>query len=271
MRTSRLPSTAVLGCLLLCGGLSASTARAQTTPPPGLDAATRDALAQTVRGILVESIPEKIEVRDDWGDTKSSFSGLTWKLDGLQLKVRAREKDRNHGLWKQVEITPLDPEKNLRFQIASATSIGPRRFAFQIVTAAPLHAVARIERWRQGVKLFNVKTEADATVEMRLDGELEYDFQTRDDGFFLVLVPQVKAVDLRLAEFDWQRIGQVGGDVIHELGDLFRDPIAKQVDRQEPKAVEKLNRAITKRQDKFRVPIKSPFDLGGWSFNAAAK
>lgn len=241
---------------------------------PGLDAGTRDALSQTVRGILVECLPEKIEVRDDWGETKSRFSGLTWKLDGLKLEVDKREKEFKHGLWKQAEIVPLDPEKNLRFQIVSAVSTAPQKFAFQLLVAAPIHVTARIEHWQRGVKLMNVKTEADATVEMRLDGEVAYQFQTVDARTYWALTPRVKTVDLKLTTFDWQRINRLGGVVVHELGDMLAGPIAKQLDRQEPKAAEKLNAAIAKKQDKFRIAIGLPldFDFSKWSIlNGALK
>src|SRR5262245_17511233 len=76
--------------------------------PPGLDAATRDALSQTLRGILVDAVPEKIEEKDDWGATKDALSGLTWKMDGLKLDVTKRKKPVNHGLWKMATVEPID-------------------------------------------------------------------------------------------------------------------------------------------------------------------
>lgn len=257
-------SLAVAGSLVFAAQVAILSVAAADERSFELAPQVREALSQTIRGILIDSLPEKIEVRDDWGDTKSTFSGLTWKLDGLKLKVEKRERDRNHGLWKQFDITPIDPAKNLQFQIASATSTGPRRFKFQIVTSAPLQTVGRIERWRHGTKFFNAKLEAAATIEMRLDGELEYDFESRD-GFFLVLKPRATAADLRLSEFDWQRIGQLGGDLVHELGDFVRGPLGKQVDGLEPKAVEKMNGAIAKRADKLRIAVPSPLDFSGWS------
>jgi hypothetical protein len=234
--------------------------------PPGLDAATRDALSQTLRGILVEAMPERIEEKDDWGATKEGFSGLTWRMDGLKLDVEKRKKQVNHGLWKMAIVEPIDVEQSLKFQIVSARPTGSGNgFTFRVHVGAPLHVTARLERWRQGVKLFNISTEGNAAVDMLLDGDLEYRFDTTEQGTSLVLTPRVTAVDLRLVDLDWQRIGTLQGDVAHELADAFTEPFAKQLDKQEPKAMEKIARAIAKRQDKLRVPIQNLFDPSRWS------
>jgi hypothetical protein len=246
---------------------SVRLAVADGLPPAGLDEATKAALSETVRGLLVEALPEQIEVRDDWGKTEAKFSGLTWRMDRWKLSVDKREKDKNHGLWKQIEIVPVEPAKNLQFQIVHITSHGPRHVAFQLRMASPLQVKARLERWRSGVKLFNLVTEADATVEANLAGEVLYDFQTTSDGTFLTFAPKINAVDLKLIDFHWKRIGPADGWAVHELGKVVDDPLAKQLDRQEPKAVEKLNQAITKRQDKWRVKVAAPFgfdDLTNW-------
>lgn len=252
--------------LLVIAALALACGLARGDEPPGLDAATRDALSQTLRGILVEAMPEKIEERDDWGATKEGFSGLTWRMDGLKLDVEKRTKQLNHGLWKLATIEPIDVERNLKFHIISARpTTTAEGFTFRILVGAPLHLVARLERWRQGVKLFNISTEGNASVEMLLDGDLQYRFDATDKGTLLVLTPRVTAVDLRLTDLDWQKIGALNGDVAHELGDAFTDPLAKQLDKQESKAMEKIARAIAKRQDKLRVPITGVFDPSRWS------
>ena len=232
--------------------------------PPGLDATTRAALSDTLRGVLVECIPEKIEVKDDWGETKAGFSGLTFRRDGLKLDVIRRTKDVNHGLWKMVAVEPVDVQQNLQFKILVAQPNGPQGFSFRILVSAPLHVTARLERWRHGVKLLNGSTEADATIEMQVDGDLQYRFDVNEQGTYLALSPRVPAVDLRLVNFDWQRIGTLDGDLVHEIGDVFSKPIAEQLDRQEGKAVEKINKAIAKRQEKWRVPLTTVFDLSRW-------
>jgi hypothetical protein len=230
-----------------------------------LDAETRESLSRTVRGILVESLPERIEDSENWGEKRSIFSGFKIERDGGKLKVEKRTKDVNHGLWRQIQVTPVKPADNLKFQIVDAHSVGPRRVAFQVLVSAPLKVSARIERWRSGIKMLNMNTDADATIEMRLAGELEHRFESDGSKRSLVVSPEVKTVDLRLVEFDWQRIGRLEGWAVHELGEALTGPIAKRLDRHEPKVVEKLNATLAKHREKLRVTMKLPFDFSGWS------
>jgi hypothetical protein len=252
--------------VLLLGSLG--SVRADDPPGPMLDAASRDALSATIRGILVESLPEKITGQDDWGETKRGFSGLTWRLDGLKLEVEKREKDVKNGLWKRWEIVPVDPARNLLFRIDSAQSTGPTRFTFRIVAASPLTVSAHFERWRSGVKMLNGTIDADATVAAALVGDLEYRFETSDGRTHAVIAPRVTAVDLALVDMRWKRISKLDGPGVRELGELLDPALRDQLDKQEPKAVEKLNAAIVKRQEKLRISMPAPLDLSRWSIKA---
>lgn len=258
-------STIAIGLLL---SAFAACARAAEPGGPMLDAASRDALSTTIRGILVESLPEKITGEDDWGDTKRGFAGLTWRLDGIKLEVEKRKKDVKDGLWKRWEIVPVDPERNLQFRIDAVQSTGPTKFKFRIVTSSPLDVTAQVVRWRSGVKMLNSDIEADAVVEMALTGDLEYRFESRDGRHYAVIMPRATGVDLRLVDMRFKRIGKLDGPGVRELGELLEDPLAKQLDKQESKAVEKLNAAIVKKQDNLRIAVPAPLDFSRWSIVA---
>jgi hypothetical protein len=250
--------------VLVAGGVGTSHG---ASPEAAVDPASREALSVAVRGILAECLPEKFEIKDDWGDQKARFSQLKIHREGLKLEFEKRTKEVNHGLWKRVDVTPVEPDKNLRFKIVEARSTGPQSFAFQLFASSPLNVGARIERWRTGVKLFNLSTEATAGVEMILHGTLSFDFATIDGKHMLVLTPKATSVDLRLVDLDIHRISKAAGPLVHELGDLVDHPVDNFLDRFEGKITEKLNAAIGKRPEKFRVELKLPtIDFSGWSW-----
>lgn len=230
-----------------------------------LNVEARNALSNTLRGIIAECLPEKVEVKDDWGDTRGRFSQLKVHRDGFKLDFEVRKKEVKHGLWKQATIVPVEPEKNLQFRIVEARSTSPRAFAFQLLVSSPLKVVARVERWRSGVKMLNFSGEADAQVEMRLNGTLEYDFTTKNEQDYLAIIPKASAVDLKLVDLEVRRVGLADGPVVNEVGELLTGPLGSQLDKQESKVVEKLNAALVKKQDKLRVAIKWPFDFGAWA------
>jgi hypothetical protein len=103
---------------------------------------------------------------------------------------------------------------------------------------------------------------------MALVGELDYRFETHEGRDYAVIVPRATGVDLRLVDLRFNRIGKLDGPGVRELGDLLHDPMAKQLDKQEPKAVEKMNAAIAKKQDKLRIPVPAPLDFSRWSIVA---
>lgn len=228
---------------------------------------TMAALSRTVRAILVESLPERIEKNDDWGEQRERLSQVKPKFDGLRLRVETTTKPVNHGLWKQLVIVPVDPQNNLRFQIVEARGVGRSGVTFQVVVFAPLKVTARIERWRTGIKLVNFSTDADASVEMRLAGEVQYEYTVENGTRYLKFLPRVTAVDMKLVEFDLRRISLAAGPLVQELGDALTNPLADQLDKHEPKIVEKLNKSIAKRQDKLKIPVSLPFDWSGWSWS----
>jgi hypothetical protein len=242
----------------------ASTAPSRAAESGSLSPELLASMSQMVRGILVESVPEKIEKGDNWGDTRARFSQLKVKTDGGKLRLEANSKEVKHGLWKQIVVEPMDPARNLRFRIVEARSTGKNTVAFAVAAASPLKLTAKVERWRTGVKLFNFSTDADASIEMRIDGELSYEFKDIDGKNYLTFSPTIKHVDLKLIEFDLRRLGPAEGQLVQYLGDMLSDPLADQLDRHEPKVAKKLNDAITKRQDKLRVPMSLSFDFGSW-------
>jgi hypothetical protein len=249
--------------LLAC---AAGTLRG-SSPETAVDPASREALSVAVRGILAECLPEKFEIKDDWGDQKARFSQLKIHRDGWKLDFEKKTKDVNHGLWKKVDITPIDPDKQLQFKVVEAKSTGPQSFGFQLFASSPLRVDARIERWRTGVKMFNLSTESTAQVEMILNGTLSFDFATIDGTHTLVLTPRATSVDLRLADLDIHRISKAAGPLVRELGDLVDHPVDNFLDRFEGKITEKLNAAIAKRPEKFRVKLNLPtIDFSGWSW-----
>ncbi|MCE9603828.1 MAG: hypothetical protein K8U03_02880 [Planctomycetia bacterium] len=275
-RTSSRSWQAGLALLLLAaGGSYAPSASNGAEPAPSapgeMSNEIRAALSLTVRGILVECVPEKIEKNDNWGDTRERFSQLKIKNDGLKLRFETNKKEVKHGLWKQVQVVPVDPQKNLKFEIAQARSTGRNAMTFQVVASSPLKLTARVERWRTGVKMLNFSTDADASIEMRVDGELTFEYVDIAGKSYLTFKPVIKTVDLKLVEFDIRRIGQADGPLVQEFGDMLSDPLADQLDKHEPKVAKKLNDTIVKRQDKLKIPMSLPFDFSDWSWSAITK
>ncbi|MBN1851353.1 MAG: hypothetical protein JW829_01465, partial [Pirellulales bacterium] len=74
-------------------------------------------LADSLTELLREAIPREYERKKDWGQTKRIPVGIQNTGHGLRLRIRKREKEVNHGIWKHYRISMIHPEENLQVQI----------------------------------------------------------------------------------------------------------------------------------------------------------
>jgi hypothetical protein len=221
-------------------------------------------LSNALRQLLLESLPEEFEDHDDWGQTKRVASGLKIKTHGGKLHVEKRTKEVRHGLWKKYRATLVDPQKQLQLRIGDVHRESSGRIAFQVFLSARMQGEARVERWRQGVKLLNFMSEAESTIEARLDCQLATHLVPGKYLAGIALEPKVTTVSLRLADFDLMRVSKLDGAAAHELGNSLRDTIQKELRDQEPKLAAKLNQAIAKRQSSLRLSPEE-WIVAGWS------
>jgi len=231
---------------------------------PAAQSVAKPSLSAALRQLLLESLPEEFEDHDDWGQTKRVTSGLKFKTHGGKLLVEKRTKEVRHGLWKKYRATLVDPKNQLELRIGEIHRESAGRIAFQVVVSARLQGEARVERWRQGVKMLNFMSEAETTIEARLDCELAAHLVSGKYLAGVALEPKVKAVSLRLADFDLKRVSKLEGAAAHELGNSLRDTIQKELRDQEPKLATKLNDVLAKRQSSLRLSPEE-WVVAGWS------
>jgi len=239
---------------------SAVATSASAVAQPGV----KPSLAVALRQLLLDSLPEEYEDHDDWGQTKRVASGLKFKTHGGKLRVETRTKEVRHGLWKKYRATLVDPQKQLQLRIGDVHRESAGQIAFQVVLSARLQGEARVERWRQGVKMLNIMSEAETTIEARLDCQLAAHLVPGKYLAGVALEPKVTAVSLRLADFDLQRVSQLDGAAAHELGNSLRETIQRELRDQEPKVAVKLNQEIAKRQSSLRLSPEE-WVVAGWS------
>jgi hypothetical protein len=249
--------------VLVAAAWSCATLHARALPPGKLPA-TSDSLSAAVRELLIDCLPEEFEDHDDWGQTKRVVSGLKFRTHGGKLQVEKRTKEVRHGLWKKYHAALVDPTRQLQLRIANLRRESGDRTTFSVFLSARLEGEARVERWRQGVKMLNFMTQAESTIEARLDCQLSARLVSGKYLAGIELKPTVTAVSLRLADFDLKRVSKIDGSAAHELGNGLRDTIQHTLRDQEPKVLLKLNEAIAKRQSSLRLSPEE-WIAAGWS------
>ncbi len=257
MLTSRVLSLASAAVLVSCV--------ASAEPPPAeLSAPLNESLSNLAQRIVLENLPKQFVDQRDWGHTTRVINGLHFDNDGDRLKIEKHTKEVKDGIWKQYRIDLIDPEHQLHIQIANLRQIDSTRSAFQVLLSAKLHAEGRWEQWKDGVKLLNVNAEADGRIEARLDWVMAIDWKPTGLLGQITVEPKVTGARLELVDFDLKKVSKIEGKLAHELGERLKDTLAKKLHDEEPKVVDKLNKAIEKRQDHLRF---SPGDVVEGSFS----
>ena len=256
---------AVLLAICFPGGSTGSIAATPPPPPvPDKGPAVDESLSNLAQRILIESLPKQFAGEKNWGQTTKVVNGLRLKDDGHGLKLRKHTKEANDGLWKQYQAQVIDPEHQLQVRVENLRQTGAGQSRFQVFLSARLRGDARLEQWKDGVKLFDVQARADSKIEARLDCAMAWSWQAGGVLGQFSVEPKVTGARIELVEFDLQKVGQIEGWTARKLGDSLKGTIAKRLHAEEPKLVERLNQAIRKRQDRLRF---SPGDVfaGGLS------
>ncbi len=208
-----------------------------------------------LRQLALAAIPETYENTKHWGGTTRVWDGVRVSLDGLRLRTKRKWRDVNHGSWKRYRAWLIDPEKEFDLRIENIRQTEEGRVAFEIAIDAKLGLFARLSQWERGVQLISLSTDAEAVVRLRLtcEASMRLDFAPLIPD--LVIEPEITAADLTLVSFDLQRVSNLQGPGVEQLGRSLRDVLQDEINERRPKLVAQANRQIEKNRDKLRLSI----------------
>lgn len=225
---------------------------------------SNESLSSLAQRTVLDSIPRHFEDKKNWGMTTKIVDGLRLKNDGDGLKIRKHTKEVKDGLWKQYDADLIDPEHQLQVRVDNMHKTDSGHTAFQIFVSARLRGEARLEQWKDGIKLFNIDAQAESKIETRLDCEMAVDWKVGGVLGQFQVEPKVTAAHIDLADFELKKLSKIEGWPAREIGENFKAAIARKLHAEEPKLVEKANKAIAKRQEKLKF-LPDDIVVGGLS------
>lgn len=221
-----------------------------------------DSFQELIRQEILDGLKSEYQSQHHWGQQiESKEVRVRGKWSDLRLEKTTKEV--NDGLWQRFVTTLVEPEENLQTRVEQIRSTADG-VAFSLLAQAKVSGRGQFERWRKGIRLFDVSTDADATVKARIECQVAI---RREPGHLVddvVLDPRVTAIELELIDLDLKRVGKLGGDVSRELGDALRPTIAEELVRCEPHIVECANQSIHRHPERLRFSLDR-FLASGWS------
>jgi len=218
---------------------------------------------ELVTAIVREQLPDKYEKTKNWGQTKRVWAGLKVERDGLRLETRRRYREVNDGPWQKYRIDLIQPGKHFHIELANIRQ-AENKVLGDIAVVAKLHAFGRHSQWEWGVQLFSIS--ADATARVRLKAAVEV--TTRIDATKippdLILMPRVISADLTIVDFELERVSDLHGPLVESLSSTVREVLEDKLAEKRQKLVEKINKSLAKRQEKFRLSASKLLTDADW-------
>ena len=207
-------------------------------------------IAASFADLLRDVIPREYERRTDWGKTKRIPVGIQNTGHGLRLRLRKREKEVKHGVWKHYRVTMIEPEENLHVHIQDLRHIGPGRIGLTLHVSSKVHGWIRAKVYNRGVHVIGLTAEGDTTFDLTIDCEVGVRIEPASVLAGIVVDPVVTNARLKLDDFRLTRLGELHGPLVRELGDGLRHLMEDEL--KPAKLTKKLNRAIDKKRDRLR-------------------
>jgi hypothetical protein len=236
--------------------------REKVAPAAGLDASPM--LSGFLEQIVRSQLQEEYVDDDDWGKTRRVTVGHKINGKPFRWELQPRKKVVNDGLWEKYAVRLVDPNDHLDVRVHRLELQGGK-LVFAISLSAKLNGDARLERWRQGIKILNAHIEAVAHVDVELAGDVTIRLTTGNGSLPAVAIePVLTDLDIKLKKFKLKRISKLDGMLAHELGDGLKDTIQRELNRREPKIIDKLNKSIDKRRERLVLSAEQ-FAKTGWA------
>jgi hypothetical protein len=213
-----------------------------------------------VTAIAREHLPDDYEKTKNWGNTKRVWAGVKLERDGRRLETRRRYREVNDGPWQKYRIDLIKPEKHFHVEVTNIRQVDGKVLA-EVAVEAKLHVFGRHSQWERGVQLFSVS--ADATARVRLTAQVEV--TTRLDATKLppdlLLSPRVTSADLAILDFRLERVSDFSGPLVKSLSSTVREVLEDKLAENRQKLVDKLNKSLAKREERFRLSPSEVFLL----------
>lgn len=214
------------------------------------------ALADTLRGLIVANAPELLfEDAPNWGSTKRVANGVEWK-GKIGLKPELQYKDKNHGIWKRIRVWAPGLAQSLILDIRNVRKPEEGRLLFDVFVSATARVQYDQERWRSGIKTYDVSTRA----RMRVTALIECEVTTRlqANGTFFpdaYMRFRVTKADVGYDDLVVEHIAGVGGEAAKAIGDTIHAAIREFKPSAERKLLDRANAAIVKAGDTKEVKL----------------
>jgi hypothetical protein len=235
---------------------------------PVLTGGSTDALAGSIRGYLVRSLPDPLyEARPGWGHTRLVLRGVKWKGHGLRVHPEPIRIPKNDGVWRHIRVRAENPADTLIFDIRELQQAEPGRITFTVFLSFDARVGYEQQNWESGIRLYSGEARARFRVKATLRCEATFRLVQGSlllpDAVFRLRVAQA---EVSYDNFVMEHMAGLGGEAAKVLGDAIRGGMRKWDPDLERELLARANAAIEKSADtkEVRVSLVELLKKKGW-------
>ena len=145
--------------------------------------------------------------------------------------------------------------ENFQVDVQNLRDLGEGRVGFDLDFSSRVQVLGQYAKWVKGVQLIALTADTRSLVKLRITCEVagRLDFTRLPPD--MVVDPHVKSAELKLVEFEVDRIGKLDGPVVKELGSEAKGLLQSKIEAYQPKLVAKINSEIDKNKSRFRISL----------------
>lgn len=253
---------AVLTLVLALTPVAAADPPVVSPTPPTVTAEERRQLAELLRGMLAQNMPEPLaHTEKRWGQQREVLVGLKWH----RLKPETQKAVRNDGHWQRLDVTVVDPARSLSLDVRNVASPEPGRSTFEALVGLDVRAEHESQVWKSGARLAATTTRARCRTNLTLACEVTSRTEHHPGHLLPAAVVRVRvtAATLSYTDFVCERIAGMDGRAAKLTGDALRGFVRQIKPTLETDLLGKANLAIIKAADTHEVRVELDKLLAG--------
>lgn len=240
---------------------ASSVSQPETSPAPVEIPA---GFSRLMTDLVREYLPHEYEDTKHWGGQERIQTGLKVFFDKGHLTSRRTFREVNHGTWHRARFELIDPEHDFDVRVAAIRQSAEGQPEMDLVVTARVRCFARMSRWQWGVQLVSLSSESTARVELRMTCQLALKLDLSRLPPDVLLRPKIESAQIRVTEFEVDKVSKVGGEVAEQLGRLAEGLLKRKLEEQGERLPAKLNAKIEKNPDRWRLSL-ADMAASGWA------
>ncbi|MFN4258304.1 MAG: hypothetical protein ACK4RK_03350 [Gemmataceae bacterium] len=224
---------------------------------PLLAGGTPDALAGSLRGLLIHAIPSPLyQDAPGWGEQKYVARGVEWHGKGLKVKPEIQKAHKNHGVWRKIIVYPVELPRTLVVDIRDVHHHEPGRTTFLLFIAFDAWMNYDQQNWNKGHRLYSGSVRLRFRVQLAMRCELTTRVEP-NNTFFPDIVFRVRVLQAHTDydNFVVEHVFGIGGRGAEVIGNTAKGIVHQIKPSLERNMLAKANAAIVQAADTKEIRI----------------